>query len=356
MFDFTFRVPFQFRNPFNTSSNLDQAAPPRLSRPGLNTRPRPIPRPEMLSRVAEIDAPLSQKRRRGWQPTDSSGGVAEPQLSRNVSRGELERLGSSGCIGLADDDQATRDYTHCARYCEALRPSIPHNFPPTKRRRTTLTDTLLTSALNIALISGAVGLTAYRLWRGEPNGVEGDESGGYEDEAWHLIAEGQKALGKEIVVSSDDVVGEDEGLVDDGDEYWLDDEPYDSRGRQSGSRHLRTLSASGRVSPMKVRQLSPRKPANLATPDSSYLSRTSSLSRSSARQSLTLNRTSNSDFSPLQPSFNLSSSVPSQSSFPGMYQSAQVQPALGQASISQNDSPDLVSAMQRVRKAYGLGA
>lgn len=294
-------------------------------------------------------------------------------------------------------------------------------------------------------------MTAYRLWRGEPNGVEGgDESCGYEEDAWqaarstkscpmspsasssstkvtssssssghrrirshvasrrrpafiapprpastlassvqysgatqdptplplptssepedevdeqmdwmsaqlqHLIAEGQKALGKEIVVASDDVVGEDEGLVDDGDEYWQDDEPYDSRGRQSGSRHLRTPSApsaSGRVSPRKGRHLSPRKPANLSTPDSSYISRTSSLSRSSARQSLTLNRTSNTDFSPLQPSFNLSSSVPSQSSFGGMYQPAQVQPTFGQAS-----SPDLVSAMQRVRNAYGLGA
>ncbi|KAG8901610.1 hypothetical protein FRC00_006003 [Tulasnella sp. 408] len=328
------------------------------------------------------------------------------------------------------------------------------DFPPTKRRRTTLTDTLLTSALNIALISGAVGMTAYRLWRGEPNAIEGgEEPCGYEEDAWqvarstrscpmspsasssstkvtssssssghrrirshvasrrrpafiapprpastlassvqysgatqdptplpiptnnsepedemdeqmdwmsaqlqHLIAEGQKALGKEIVVASDDVVGEDEGLVDDGDEYWQDDEPYDSRGRQSGLGHVRTLSASGRVSPRKGRRLSPRKPANLATPDSSYLSRTSSLSRSSARQSLSLNRTPNSDFSPLQPSFNLSSSVPSQTSFGGMYQSAQVQPALGQPSISQNNSPDLVSAMQRVRKAYGLGA
>lgn len=105
MFDFTFRVPFQFRNPFTNNSNLDRTAPPRLPHPAFNTRPRPIPRPEMLSRVAEIDSQPSQKRRRGWQPTDASGGVAQPQLSRSVSRGELERLGSSGCIGLADDDQ-----------------------------------------------------------------------------------------------------------------------------------------------------------------------------------------------------------------------------------------------------------
>lgn len=105
MFDFTFRVPFQFRNPFTNNSNLDRTAPPRLHHPAFNTRPRPIPRPEMLSRVSEIDSQLSQKRRRGWQPADASGGVAQPQLSRSVSRGELERLGSSGCIGLADDDQ-----------------------------------------------------------------------------------------------------------------------------------------------------------------------------------------------------------------------------------------------------------
>ncbi|KAG8974930.1 hypothetical protein FRC05_006607 [Tulasnella sp. 425] len=330
------------------------------------------------------------------------------------------------------------------------------DFPPSKRRRTTLTDTLLTSALNIALISGAVGMTAYRMWKGEPNSAEeGDESGAYEEDSWQaaaratrscpmspsasssstkvtssssssghrrirshvasrrrpafiapprpastlassvqysgsqdptplpvpasseptdetdemdeqmdwmsaqlqqLIAEGQKALGKEIVVSSDDVVGEEEGIVDDGDECWQDDEPYDSRGRQSGSRHARTSSASGRISPLKRRHPSPRKPANLATPDSSYLSRTVSLSRSSARQSLTSTYTPHSDFSPLQPSFNLSSSVPTQSSFEGLYQSTQVQPTLGQASFSQNNSPDLVSAMQRVRQAYGLGA
>lgn len=79
------------------------------------------------------------------------------------------------------------------------------DFPPTKRRRTTLTDTLLTSALNIALISGAVGMTAYRLyalilyiwrriisyvvfgrrWRGEDNAIEGgEEPCGYEEDAW----------------------------------------------------------------------------------------------------------------------------------------------------------------------------
>ncbi|KAG8965985.1 hypothetical protein FRB90_011026, partial [Tulasnella sp. 427] len=174
----------------------------------------------------------------------------------------------------------------------------------------------------------------------------------------HLIAEGQKALGKEIVVASDDIVGEDEGLVDDGDECWQDDELYDERGRLSASGHRRTLSASasGRASPRKGRQTSPRKAANLSTADASYLSRTSSLPRSSPRHTLTLARPSPSEFSTLQPSFDLSSSAPTQTSFQGMYQPAQVQPSFGHASISQNNSPDLVSAMQRVRKAYGLGA
>ena len=39
------------------------------------------------------------------------------------------------------------------------------DFPPTKRRRTGggITDMLLTSALNVALVGTAVGLTAYRL-------------------------------------------------------------------------------------------------------------------------------------------------------------------------------------------------
>lgn len=41
---------------------------------------------------------------------------------------------------------------------------LDSDFPPAKRRRTTLADNLLTSALNVALVSTALGITAYRMY------------------------------------------------------------------------------------------------------------------------------------------------------------------------------------------------
>jgi len=277
--------------------------------------------------------------------------------------------------------------------------------PPAKRRRTTLADTLLSSALNVALISTAFGITAYRLWMGgsdeqdahdtpppyeqgdwnqpsyprppssqtsstkEPSSpkkrgqkqlrthvvprrrpafiapprptepspskhhlysapvpdvgrVEGDGDDIDNQMDWmsaqlqHLIAEGRRALGKEIVVGSDVPTPEDEDLEDDGDEAWEAEDAVHSTPRARSRRSGSTRSS---------RKSSPAK-------------RSQPLARPTSPVPLFF------DSVPL-PASRRSSLIPS--ALDGLYQAPQ-------ATQNREGSPDLQLAMERVRRAYGL--
>jgi len=284
------------------------------------------------------------------------------------------------------------------------------DFPPAKRRRTTLADNLLTSALNVALVSTALGITAYRMWTGR-DGREpeiADKPPPYEEGDWvqtmpskrspspgastsstgasnkpnrkrgqprtyaasrgrkpaflaparpppsstrdhrprwelhldsddvamhggelddqidsmssqlqNLIAEGQKALGREIVVEMDRPHTEDEEIMDDGDCGWNDEVGLDAEsGRFDRGCYSAPGSSSGRW--RGSRRSSPTKRSRRGyTPDSMA---PSPLPHSQQYQEHQLGTSS--------------------------YQ---------QADNSEGGTQDLRQAMDRVRKAYGLG-
>lgn len=154
-----------------------------------------------------------------------------------------------------------------------------------------------------------------------------------------LIAEGQKALGKEIVVGAD--TGDDDDLVDDGDQAWGDEDILHTtsvpmkRGQSSGS---------GRSSPRKSRQSSPSKRLH-ASCQSLSLSQTSSRSIHRPSQSLT--------YAPFDETRRPAPLAPITvtSTFNELYTPPTPH---GRAEFSREAAPDLQLAMQRVRQAYGL--
>ncbi|KAG8854426.1 hypothetical protein FRB96_007488 [Tulasnella sp. 330] len=303
---------------------------------------------------------------------------------------------------------------------------LDSEFPPLKRRRTTLADNLLTSALNIALVSTAFGMTAYRMWssRREPEIDRVDKPPPYEEGNWqqshqspspnasvdsgkdgfakpkrrrgpksqartlgasrrkpafvapaprpsphgahhksiiepeamydlgvprsevdeqmdsmsqqlqNLINEGRKALGREIVVDMDVQNTEDE-MVDDGDLGW-NDEGESLYGHLSSSRAGRRQSGTATPSNRRSRHSSPARKHNrrssLAStiPYSNHLRQgDADLSRCHTGRSIASDEELGARGSePCEPSVS--------SEKPGVVQ-------------------DLTAAMDRVRRAYGLG-
>jgi len=138
LFDFNFRVPLPFRNPFATDP----------SPPGIIANSQSRPRPINLSPNAIAHSPQSQKRRRGWQPVESPGPLSTFRTN-TLAQGSLDNG-----TNLRREDYNGEEGANFE--------SDGLDLPPTKRRRTTLADNLLTSALNVALVSTALGITAIR--------------------------------------------------------------------------------------------------------------------------------------------------------------------------------------------------
>ncbi|KAG8932746.1 hypothetical protein FRC02_000647 [Tulasnella sp. 418] len=431
LFDFAFKfnIPL-LRNPFaveplpplpEAPAPVNTGTTPR--KPSL--RPRPIQRPGVVIDHARRE--VSHKRRRGWEPAEQSDSTAPPVMNRTFSQGIMD-IQHPAPIEEIDDigqDQDQRDVDH----------------PPAKRRRIgALTDTILSGALNFALVGSAVGLTAYRLWRArgiapeEQNtqdqpppyeddwvksspddstvtssssaesrssgtsdshaqgarkrvkpvnrttttrrrpvnrpransrgispvkpaqlNLDNDEmmDGGDLDESmdWmseqlrNLIAEGQKALGKEIVIGTD--TGNDDDLVDDGAEGWEDQDPVEPQQtrsmRSSYSSSHRAVSPSKRPppSPGKRRHGHARSQSQHATPTFPYQSHAASASVTSFDRS---NRSSH-----------LLQVPPSIQAFDDLYQSTKAYNNFDDRTYAREESPDLRTAMDRVRRAYGIG-
>lgn len=169
----------------------------------------------------------------------------------------------------------------------------------------------------------------------ETGGDQGDPSDMDDQMDWmssqlqRLIAEGQRALGKEIVVDTDDPSLSDEELVDDGDQGWSDE----------------GTSASA------------CKPASRfsynARPTSPVKKHRSIQSASVATRVATKGSHKSSRFYPSLPQADEDSQNSLRKSASGIPSSEEYSyPDSGLSSSSQ--TPDLQTAMQRVREAYGL--
>ncbi|KAG8995849.1 hypothetical protein FRB94_008737 [Tulasnella sp. JGI-2019a] len=404
LFDFTFRIPLPFRNPFAIDPE------PRLETwrsASVYSRPRPIRPPVdfLNGSIPDQDFQPSHKRRRGWAVVEPASVATQTNV---LAAGSVDS-GLYGQVSCRDANFSDEDF----------------DIPPTKRRRMTLADNLLTSALNVALVSTALGMTAYRMWsnRGEPETEKAEKPPPYEEGDWNqsmdksqrapspdasvgsskdhfvkphrrrgpkshralgtsrrkpafivpasrpathascrrppldnlydfeepqeeideqmesmstqlqnLIDEGRKALGKEIVVDMD-TQDSDQDMVDDGDQGW-GDEGESLHAQSSSSRRGRRR--SGTVTPLPtIRRSRHSSPLRKAPRRSSMVSAASFSHRV---------RYSESDLS--------RSTVSSD----GM-----VALDVGESYHSQHRDErsggveDLTAAMDRVRRAYGLG-
>ncbi|KAH9072262.1 hypothetical protein EDB83DRAFT_2361950 [Lactarius deliciosus] len=116
-----------------TINNLQEKRWLAVRRPHPSTLPPPVP----------------LARKRGWQP--SSPEPSPPAAVTMSTRGHL------------DVPSKYRDFTVTPEAREEEE-EMEADLPPAKRRRT-LAGTIVTGAVNAALIGTAVGLTVYRLWR-----------------------------------------------------------------------------------------------------------------------------------------------------------------------------------------------
>ncbi|KAG8893706.1 hypothetical protein FRB99_001789 [Tulasnella sp. 403] len=143
----------------------------------------------------------------------------------------------------------------------------------------------------------------------------------------HLIAEGQKALGREIVVSTEEMVTEDD-LIDDGDQGWKDEDERPQGLRPSSRR----LAQSGRRSLPSKHARTPSHPDSVyGTAQGRSLYDTSRSYSSIASSEPTRHTTS-----PFQ-----DSETTSRSSWTS-------------PETTYEKTPDLQLAMQRVKRAYGI--
>ncbi|KAH9004584.1 hypothetical protein EDB86DRAFT_2884179 [Lactarius hatsudake] len=121
-----------------TINNLQEKRWLAVRRPHPSTLPPPVP----------------LARKRGWQP--SSPEPSPPAAVTMSTRGHL------------DVPSKYRDFTVTPEAREEEE-EMEADLPPAKRRRT-LAGTIVTGAVNAALIGTAVGLTVYRLWRDRGRG------------------------------------------------------------------------------------------------------------------------------------------------------------------------------------------
>ncbi|GJJ11460.1 hypothetical protein Clacol_005693 [Clathrus columnatus] len=147
------------RNTFNSSSSSNAThigqgqpgtrrlpAPPRRCGSGLNTE-EAVPEAEYDSCTGPTLTPLSRKR--GWAPSSSS--PSEPMSLTTSTNGWLDT--PSRYVKAAASVGKSYKGTECDQ-----------DLPPAKRRKT-ITDSILSTALSAALIGTAVGMSAYRMWR-----------------------------------------------------------------------------------------------------------------------------------------------------------------------------------------------
>lgn len=153
LFPFTFSISVPgIMNPFSTSPDPpndagDSPAPITINnlqeKRWLAVR-RPHP--------SALPPPIPLARKRGWQPSSP-----EPSPAAAVT--------ASTC-GHVNVPPKYRDFTVTpeAREEEEVAEEMEAEFPPAKRRRT-LAGSIVSGAVNAALIGTAVGFTVYRLWR-----------------------------------------------------------------------------------------------------------------------------------------------------------------------------------------------
>ncbi|KAJ7650161.1 hypothetical protein FB45DRAFT_887134 [Roridomyces roridus] len=357
-FPFTFSIAVPGLNPFSAPaetpsspqsvpgpSQSPEKARARPTRPRNINERRPSPSPSP-------SAPVSRKR--GWDPS-----LAEPSQSSATFTSSSGYLDTPAKYREMAGNQSRDEFE-----LEDMTTTSGSDLPPPAKRRRGLAGSIISSAVGAAMISAAVGLTVYRLWRdrgkdpetealpppppyqqGEwtpplqqppveitpptpmmtprrrkvrhsnpvatgsrrhnqrarprvhaarafspqapgamspsnpllsPEPTETHDPVAVEDQMdWMgeqlsmLIQEGQKALGREIVVQSD--AREDE--VDDGSGAWEEEEGgYDQEfGGAGPSRHRGSVSRSS--SPRRI-----KRPRNLTLAPPSYTSRTPSAS------------------------------------------------------------------------------
>ncbi|KIJ55486.1 hypothetical protein M422DRAFT_774503 [Sphaerobolus stellatus SS14] len=329
MFKFTFSVGGSGFNPFAAQSEQRERQQVAIA-PQTSTRKLPAPprRSIPLTLDDENAPPISRKR--GWAPSTSS--PSAPVSQRTETNGWLDT--PSRYMEAASQSHRSGGETT----------AFEDELPPAKRRRT-LTDSIISTALSAALIGTTVGMTAYRMWRDRGKTTDNPLPGSmdqppppYEREEWvdemaqtkpaargprmprkqrpiarrtprrrvapitmspartplripspnpappeikeitsnepddlddqmdwmndklrQLIEEGQKALGKEVVVMSDDPDDKEDGAVDDGLDGWEEVEarqakpgpssPISANFRRKKARQLPSLTLSPSVSP-----------------------------------------------------------------------------------------------------------
>jgi len=160
-FEFTFHIPHSL-NPFAVSpvpsAPLPEVEPDLLTNVqrqrivSMNRRKLP-PRPTRVFSSDPFPEPSPLVRKRGYgSPPNSCGETTGHELG-----------GEGGYVQVAKEE--TDDY------------------PPQKKRR--ITDSILSTALNAAIFGTAVGLTAYRLWKGttleSPSEVPAEQPPPYEE-------------------------------------------------------------------------------------------------------------------------------------------------------------------------------
>jgi len=148
-FTFTISVP-GIMNPFSkpphpSNDTGDSPAPVTINNP-QEKRWIAVRRPH----PSVLPPPVPLARKRGWQPSGP-----EPSPAAAVA--------TSTC-GHLNIPPKYRDFTVTPEAREEEQGTEEMELPPAKRRRT-LAGTIVSGAVNAALIGTAVGLTVYRLWR-----------------------------------------------------------------------------------------------------------------------------------------------------------------------------------------------
>lgn len=151
LFQFTFSLPYSLRNPFASGDTQStDSVDPILEVPQSReltrrpSRPRLSPSPGLG--IEPSESFLSQKR--GW----------EPSYPTSVSSTAVVTTG-----GYLDTPAKYREIT-MREDCDQIVDAMIDDLRPAKKRRT-VTESIVSTAFSAALISTAVGLTVYRMWR-----------------------------------------------------------------------------------------------------------------------------------------------------------------------------------------------
>jgi len=169
-----------------------------------------------------------------------------------------------------------------------------------------------------------------------------------------LIRQGQMALGKEVVVSTDGVIGEEDGPVeDDGADGWeAENDPAPSHRQRGIPPPTPSLSSSSSFRPPGIMSR-PRSRSTLVPRPSSFLAPAQGQPPLDQNQTNSVTGRRPRPHSFCGPSPGASTPTDPESSFSSTYSPSRMHRPFSESDPDEWASPQLNETMERIRKAYG---